>query len=124
MPVIQSQDGRVVAWSGIQAGPIQEYEPSGGRSPWVRYEAEVGTGNPNTAKVFVRVQESWRKLVPHLALTCQLAEKEVVTKFIEERVTGNYPPLEPGVANNFCIKDLEMVERYRKLREGNGEGKI
>jgi hypothetical protein len=114
MPIIQSEDGQVIAWSGIQAGPIQEYEPSGGESPWVRYEAEVGTGSPDTAKVVVRVQKSWRKFVPEAVMSNERSEREIVSRFIEQRVNGKYQPLEPGVTNNFTILDSEMVDAYRK----------
>jgi hypothetical protein len=124
MPVIQSHDGKVVAWSGIQTGPVQEYESIGKESQWVRYEAEVGTGSPQTAKVVVRVQKSWRTLVPQMAVSIGRSEREIVTRLIEEHVTGNNQPLEPSSANNFSISDQEMLERYRKQREGNGERKV
>jgi hypothetical protein len=125
MPVITSRNGAVVAWSGIQAGPIREYEPVGKESPWVRYEAEVGTGGSQTAKVVVRVQKSWRTLVPQLALSIELSGKTIVNRFIEERVTGNYQPLALGVANHFSISDQQMLESYQEQqRDGNGEREI
>jgi hypothetical protein len=114
MPVIQSESGAVVAWSGIQAGPIQEYEPSGKPSPWVRYEAEVGTGSPETAAVIVQVQKSWRGLAPETALSIEGTERGIVARFIEERMTGNYQPLATGTSDNFSISVQEMLERYRR----------
>jgi hypothetical protein len=114
MPVIQLSDGRVIAWSGIQAGPIQEYEPHGRESPWVRYEAEVGTGAPETAKIVVRVEKSWRKEIPQIFLTSETAEQQAVIRFLEEYVTGNHQPLENGTTNNFSLQTQEMLRLYRK----------
>jgi len=114
MPVITTQRGVVIAWSGIQAGPIQEFEPGGRESPWVRYEAEVGTGDPETARIVVRVQKSWRKLVPQLAFSVESAERQVVERLIEERVNGNLQPLATGAANNFTIFEDQMLQRYQQ----------
>jgi hypothetical protein len=113
MPVIHSDAGVVIAWSGIQAGPIQEYEPIGAESPWVRYEAEVGIGNPDTAKVIVRVPKTWRGQVPGI-WSVDVAERQAVSEFIEGYLKADKKPLETGTTNYFNMSDEQMLESCRK----------
>jgi len=127
MPVFTSKSGRVVAWSGIQAGPIEEYEPIGTPSGWVRYEGEVVTGEPETARVVVRIQKSWRNAAPAAALTYEAVERQAVEERIKPHAVGDKSPLQGGVENGFSISEEEMLKAYRSRldSEGNyGEGKI
>jgi hypothetical protein len=111
MPVIHQFDGRVIAWSGLTAGPVQEYEPIGTESPWVRYEAEVG-GTGERSRVKVRVEKAWRRDV--FIVDEEATEKRVVGRFIEERVKDTtQPELEPGAETNFTILRSQMVEMAR-----------
>ncbi len=116
MPVIQCES-KVVAWSGITAGPIQEYDPPGRESRWVSYRAEVGTSGPEIAKVTVRIDKTWRGERPQTALSIESVEREIVGEFIKERVCGNYQPLAPGSDNYFSISGEQMLGRYKEQRD-------
>ena len=113
MPVFTAKSGIVVAWSGIQSGPTDEFEPIGKLSGWLRYEAEVGTGEPHTAKVVVRVQKSWRNDVPVAALMYEAFEQRAIEERIKPHAVGEKSPLQGGVENIFSISKEEMLKVYQ-----------
>jgi hypothetical protein len=77
------------------------------------YEAEVGTGEPDTAKVVVRVQKSWRNDVPVAAPMYEAFEQRAIEERIKPHAVGERSPLQGGVENNFSISKEEMLKAYR-----------